>query len=79
MYNILQEHLGYDLSRIYKEDDFTTNLALFFELDDMVDVEIVMALEEEFSIKITDDEAKNAHTIEDIILLAWSKCNAKNS
>ena len=76
--DILEAHLGYDLSRLYKEDDFKTNLAHFFVMDDMSSVDIVVTLEEDFSIKITDDEAKNAHTIEDIILLAWGKCNSKN-
>ena len=72
---ILEEQLGADLSRLVASDDFSQNIGFFFEYDSMADVEIVCALEEEFSIKITDEEATNAKTIRDIINLVW--CNAQ--
>jgi len=41
--------------------------------DSMVDVEIVMALEEEFDIKIEDSEAEHMRSIQDIVMCIWNK------
>ena len=70
---ILEEQLSADLSCLHAEDDFSKNLKFFFEGDSMVDVSIVVALEERFEIKITDLEAEQAHTVEDIINLVSKK------
>jgi acyl carrier protein len=70
---VLEVQLGADLSRLSASDDFSNNIGFFFELDSMAGVEIVCALEEEFSIKITDEEAENARTIQDIVNLVWHK------
>src|SRR5688572_13324944 len=48
---VLEEQLGEDLSRLAASDDFTQNIGFFFEFDSMADVEIICALEKEFSIK----------------------------
>ena len=48
---VLEEQLGEDLSRLVASDDFTQNIGFFFEFDSMADVEIICALEKEFSIK----------------------------
>lgn len=74
--NILESYLGVDLSRLHKDDSFASNLSYFFEIDDFADVEIVIDLEHEFSITITDDEAKRTKTIDDIVQLVWRKMNA---
>ena len=68
---VLEEQLEADLSRLVASDDFSKNIGFFFEYDSMADVEIVCALEEEFSIKIKDEEAQSAHTIQDIVNLVW--------
>src|SRR5262245_40452735 len=68
----LQEVLQDDLSQLSSKDDFTRNLSFFFEYDSMADVEIVEKLQE-FRIKISDKEAGEAHTVEDIVLLVWNK------
>jgi acyl carrier protein len=73
---VLEEQLGADLSRLAASDDFSENIGFFFEFDSMVDVEIVCALEEEFSIRISDEEATNAHTIRDIVELVSRKVQA---
>lgn len=75
--NILEKELDTDLSRLQAEDDFSTNLSVFFALDSMADVEIVIAIEKQFNIKISDKEAEKTHTIRDIINLIESKINEK--
>ena len=77
---ILQEQLNADLSRLNASDDLSKNIGFFFELDSMADVEIICALEECFSIKISDEEASNARTVQDIVSLVWRKAmNNKDS
>ncbi len=70
---ILEDELDADLSRLSVEDDFSRNLNFFWDYDSMVDVEIVTRLEEEFRIKITDAEAGQTRTVEDIVNLVWNK------
>lgn len=70
---VLEEHLGADLSRLAASDDFSTNLNFFWRYDSMADVEIILAIEKEFGIRITDDEAAAARTVRDIVELVWSK------
>jgi acyl carrier protein len=55
---VLEEQLGCDLSQLSSGDDFSNNLSFFWDFDSMASVEIVMALEEHFSIKIEDLEAE---------------------
>ncbi len=73
---VLEEQFGVDLSRLVASDDFSKNIGFFFEFDSMADVEIVCALEQEFSIKISDEEATNFHTIQDIVNLVSRKIQA---
>ena len=70
---VLEDELGYDLSRLSAEDDLTGNLSVFYEHDSLVDVELVMRLEEEFGISIEDKEAEKAKTIRNIIELVSRK------
>lgn len=74
---ILEEQLDTDLSKLSAEDDFSTNLNFFFAIDSMADVEIVIALEKEFNIKVSDTEAEATHTIRDIVDLVWRKINER--
>lgn len=73
MRKILEEQLDADLSCLAAEDDFSKNLSFFWDFDSMADVEIIMALEEHFNIKITDQEAQNAHTVADLVHLIDAK------
>ncbi len=70
---ILEGQLDADLSQLLSEDDFTKNLQFFFEFDSMADVEIIIALEKDFGIKIEDSEAEKTCTINDIIMLVTNK------
>jgi acyl carrier protein len=70
---VLEDELDADLTRLKAEDDFTQNLSFFFDYDSLAGVKIVERLEEEFSIKITDAEAGEAHTVEGIVNLVWAK------
>jgi acyl carrier protein len=70
---ILEEQLNADLSQLSSVDDFSENLSFFWDYDSMANVEIVMMLEEFFSIKIEDSEAEKAKTVNDIIMLVSNK------
>ena len=70
---VLEEQLDCDLSKLSSDDDFSENISFFWDFDSMASVEIVLALEEEFSVKIEDSEAGKAHTIDDIVMLVASK------
>lgn len=71
--DLLEFHLGTELSRLHKDDSFSSNLNYFFQIDDMLDVVIVSALEEAFFIKITDDDAQNVTSVDDLIKLVYKK------
>jgi acyl carrier protein len=74
---ILEEQLSADLSRIIDSDDFSKNLNFFWDYDSMADVEIICELEKRFSIKITNEEAVNVHTVKDIVDLVWRKVQTR--
>lgn len=57
MREILESELNADLSRLSADDDFTKELSFFWEEDSMADVELLVRIEEEFGIKIQDEEA----------------------
>lgn len=70
---ILEEQLGVDMSRLRAEDDFSKNLHFFWDFDSLADVEIVLAIEEHFQIKIADAEAEKTYTIFDLVQLVATK------
>ena len=70
---ILESELGADLSRLSAADDFSRNLSFFWDYESAAAVEIVVRLENEFEIKITDAEAQQTTTIDDIVNLVWLK------
>lgn len=70
---ILEEQLGADMSRLRAEDDFSKNLSFFWDFDSMANVEIVLALEEHFQIKIADPEAEKTHTVSELVQLVSGK------
>ncbi len=61
------------MSRLRAEDDFSKNLSFFWDFDSMANVEIVLAIEEHFQIKIADPEAENTHTVSELVQLVSSK------
>ena len=76
---VLEEVLLADMSRLADTDDFSKNLNFFFEFDSMADVELICALEKEFEIQITDNEAMNTKTINDIVQLVCHKLEAHDA
>lgn len=70
---VLEEQLGADMSCLQAEDDFSKNLSFFWDFDSMADVEIVVALEKHFGIKISDAEAEKAHTVSQLVHLVAEK------
>jgi len=74
---VLEEQLNADLSKLSAEDDLSKNLSFLWELDSLADVEIIVALEEKFNIKIQDSEAEKTYTVRDIVHLVWMKLEKK--
>lgn len=70
---ILEKQLGADMSRLRAEDDFAKNLSFFWDFDSMANLEIVLAIEEHFQIKITDPEAERTHTVSELVQLVSGK------
>lgn len=61
--SVVAEQLGVDESEITMESSFNDDL----EADSLDIVELMMALEDEFKIEISDEEAGNISTIGDIV------------
>lgn len=70
---IFEEMFEADFSRITSTDDFSEEMKFIWGFDSMIDVEIVMAVEEEFNIKIGNEEAKKMKSIQDIVSCVWNK------
>src|ERR1039458_1223246 len=70
---IFSEILEVDFCRIRDTDDFTKELAFFWDFDSLADVQLVQSLEDEFGITITDAEAKEMKTLRAIVLIVTAK------
>ena len=71
--HIFSELLEVDFSHIRDTDDFTKELAFFWDFDSLADVQLVQSLEDEFGIAITDAEAKEMKTLRAIVLTVHAK------
>ena len=60
---IVAEQLDVDTSDITLETSLTKDL----EADSLDAVEVIMALEDEFDVEISDDAAQNIKTVKDIV------------
>ncbi|HEX7860873.1 MAG TPA: acyl carrier protein [Verrucomicrobiae bacterium] len=76
---ILSDVLEVDLLRIRDKDDFSKELAFFWDLDSMADVEVVQQIEKGFDIAITDSEAEAMKTLRDIVLLVHTKITGSST
>lgn len=70
---LLEENLETSLTRLRPDDDFSKNLRYLFQFDSMVDVEIIESIESKFSVTISDSEALNIKTINDLVLFVSNK------
>ena len=55
------------------DDDLSEDFNVIWNLDSMADVEILIALEKDFDIKITDDEAAAMRTFRAVVDAVWQK------
>ena len=66
---IIAEQLGISDEEITKESTFLDDLGA----DSLDIVELLMALEEEFTIEIPDEDAEKMHTVGDVVLYLEAK------
>ena len=69
LYTIVAEQLGYSVGDIAGEKTFIDDLGA----DSLDEVELVMAVEEEFEIEISDEEAERVKTVDDALSLVAGK------
>ena len=70
--NVLVSELGLDAEKINDEAHFEEDL----DVDSLGVVELLMALEDEFGVKIPDEEAESIMTVGQAIDLVHSKLNS---
>ena len=75
--HIFCEQTGMELKPLEPDDDLSGDYSLIWAMDSMADVEIVIALEEEFDIDISDAEAASMKSIRDISEIVTAKIEAK--
>ncbi|MFP5330834.1 MAG: acyl carrier protein [Acidimicrobiia bacterium] len=71
MKDLLVSELGLDESKISDDASFEEDL----EVDSLGVVELLMALEDEFGVKIPDEEAESIHTVGQAVDLVHGKLN----
>ncbi|MCY3538406.1 MAG: acyl carrier protein [Acidimicrobiia bacterium] len=69
MRDLLVDELGLDADKITDEATFEEDL----EVDSLGVVELLMALEDEFGVKIPDEEAENIHSVGEAIDMVVQK------
>lgn len=69
VYKVISEHLGISQDRIKDDSDLVNDLGA----DSLDIIEIVMGIEEEFDIEVTEDEANASSTISSVIDLVTVK------
>jgi acyl carrier protein len=72
---LIVEHTEIDESKITLQSSFSDDLGA----DSLDIVEIIMALEEQFEIEITDEEANNLITIKDAVDFVNNKLSKKEN
>jgi acyl carrier protein len=70
--NVLTSELGLDAAKISDEAHFEEDL----DVDSLGVVELLMALEDEFDVKIPDEEAESIMTVGQAIDMVHSKLNS---
>lgn len=70
--NVLVSELGLDAEKISPQANFEQDL----DVDSLGVVELLMAMEDEFGVKIPDDEAEHIQTVGEAIDLVHTKLNS---
>lgn len=70
--DVLVSELGLDADKINTSANFEQDL----DVDSLGVVELLMAMEDEFGVKIPDDEAEHIHTVGEAIELVHTKLNS---
>jgi acyl carrier protein len=70
--DVLVSELGLDADKINTAANFEQDL----DVDSLGVVELLMAMEDEFGVKIPDDEAEHIQTVGEAIELVHTKLNA---
>ena len=70
---IFSDKFDADFSRIKNTDDFSEDMKFIWGFDSMVDVEIVVEIEKEFSISIPDQVAEKMTSIQKIVDAVWEQ------
>ena len=73
------DYLGKEMRALEPDDDLSGDYALIWDLDSMADVEIIIALEDQFGVKFSDEEAVQMKTIRDIAEGVVEKLNSQDS
>ena len=76
--DILANELGVDSSRLEASDDFSKNLKFFWDYASIAKVAMVLRLEEEFHIAITNEEAEQTRRVADLVKLVGEKVQRQN-
>jgi len=69
--DVLVSELGLDAAKINLEANFEQDL----DVDSLGVVELLMAMEDEFGVKIPDEEAEHIHTVGEAVDLVHTKLN----
>jgi acyl carrier protein len=69
--DVLVSELGLDAAKINPEANFEQDL----DVDSLGVVELLMAMEDEFGVKIPDEEAEHIHTVGEAVDLVHTKLN----
>ncbi len=70
--DVLVSELGLDGAKINLEANFEQDL----DVDSLGVVELLMAMEDEFGVKIPDEEAEHIHTVGEAVDLVHTKLNS---
>ncbi|WP_422667269.1 acyl carrier protein [Buchnera aphidicola] len=73
--NIISEKLHIQLEKIHNDSSFQQDM----NIDSLDKVEFIMALEEEFNIEITDEEAEKINTVQKSIDYIKKNINDKDN
>ncbi|MAV63926.1 MAG: acyl carrier protein [Candidatus Marinimicrobia bacterium] len=69
--NIIVEKLAVDIEKITSEADFVSDLGA----DSLDQVELIMQLEEEFNIEISDEDAESLNNLDKVLSFLEKKQN----